>query len=226
MSATAMTRATCASGSNTWAIQALLCSCFSAFTLLLHRRGKCAAQADCLPEPRDVFKFLKVRPPAAPTAQPPFHTCRYPIVQQGLSMLRGRVQEHNIGQGFSLYYIAHAAYLELRGNYARADAVLQEGERRCAAAALGSTCAHSGTRACLCVPARCRSHCDCQYADAGLASMTELSGLHMGGLCVPRMAAHAAPATRAAEQPTRLLPACMHTRSFQRLVQNLGSRPE
>lgn len=51
-------------------------------------------------------------------------------------MLQGPVQEHNIGQGFSLYYIAHAAYLELRGNYARADAVLQEGERQCAASGI------------------------------------------------------------------------------------------
>ena len=142
-----------------------------------------------------MFKFLKVRPPAAPTAQPPFHMCQYPIVQQGLSMLQGRVQEHNIGQGFSLYYLAHAAYLELRGNYARADAVLQEGERRCAAAALGSTCALSDARACLCVPARCRSYCDYQYANTGLASMTELSGLHIGVLCVPRMAAYATPGT-------------------------------
>ncbi|KAK9822716.1 hypothetical protein WJX81_007865 [Elliptochloris bilobata] len=40
--------------------------------------------------------------------------------------------EHDIGQGFSLYYIAHAAYLEIRGSYARADAVLQEGVRRLA----------------------------------------------------------------------------------------------
>ena len=50
-----------------------------------------------------------------------------------INIILHETQEHNIGQGFALYYIAHAAYLELRGSYARADAVLQEGVRRCAA---------------------------------------------------------------------------------------------
>jgi hypothetical protein len=36
-------------------------------------------------------------------------------------------QEHGIGQGFALFYIAHAAYLELRGSYKRAEAVFQAG---------------------------------------------------------------------------------------------------
>ena len=52
-------------------------------------------------------------------------------------------QEHDIGQGFALYYIAHAAYLELRGSYARADAVLQEGVRRCAAPTAFTPAPHS-----------------------------------------------------------------------------------
>ena len=102
-------------------------------------------------------------------------------------MLQGRVQEHRVGQGFSLYYIAHAAYLELRGSYARADAVLQEGERRCAAAALGSTCARSGARAraCLRVPAGRVGLvvlAERQCATVGLASMPKIAGLHRGGL--------------------------------------------
>ena len=42
------------------------------------------------------------------------------------------MQEHGIGQGFALYYIAHAAYLELRGSYKRAEAVFQAGLDRCA----------------------------------------------------------------------------------------------
>lgn len=108
-----------------------------------------------------------------------------PAVQQALSTLPGPAQEHSIGQGFSLYYIAHAAYLELRGNYARADAVLQEGERRCAAAAPGSACGRTGLHSVgpLCVPATFFCACERRCATAGLASTSQLSGLHMGGLC-------------------------------------------
>ncbi|BDA44147.1 probable mitotic checkpoint serine/threonine-protein kinase BUB1 at N-terminal half [Coccomyxa sp. Obi] len=55
--------------------------------------------ADCLPEPRDVFTYLK---------------------------------EHNIGQDFCVYYVAYAAYLELRGSYAKAEGVFQAGLQRMA----------------------------------------------------------------------------------------------
>ncbi|CAL8470128.1 g9670 [Coccomyxa elongata] len=57
------------------------------------------SQADCLPEPRDVFTYLK---------------------------------EHNIGQDFCVYYVAYAAYLELRGSYAKAEGVFQAGLQRMA----------------------------------------------------------------------------------------------
>lgn len=50
-------------------------------------------QADVLPDPGDVFLFLK---------------------------------ENEIGQEHALYYIAFATYLEMRGNYARADSVYQQ----------------------------------------------------------------------------------------------------
>lgn len=36
-------------------------------------------------------------------------------------------QENDIGQNFALFYLAHAAYLELRGSYKRAEAVFQAG---------------------------------------------------------------------------------------------------
>lgn len=55
--------------------------------------------ADCLPEPRDVFNFLK---------------------------------ENSIGQDFALYYLAYAAYMELRGNFSRADDIFQSGLERLA----------------------------------------------------------------------------------------------
>ena len=41
------------------------------------------------------------------------------------------LQENNIGQDFALYYLAYAAYMELRGNFAKADAILQDGLARC-----------------------------------------------------------------------------------------------
>ncbi|KAK9809232.1 hypothetical protein WJX72_011796 [[Myrmecia] bisecta] len=40
--------------------------------------------------------------------------------------------ENDIGQDFALYYIAYATYLELRGNFAKADAVFQAGVDRLA----------------------------------------------------------------------------------------------
>ncbi|KAK9861739.1 hypothetical protein WJX84_012354 [Apatococcus fuscideae] len=53
--------------------------------------------ANLLPEPQDVFHFLK---------------------------------ENGIGQEFALYYLAYATYLELRGNFSRADATFQAGLSR------------------------------------------------------------------------------------------------
>ncbi len=55
--------------------------------------------ADCLPDPGDVFKFLK---------------------------------ENEVGQTHALFYIAHATFLELRGSYAAADNVFQQGINRLA----------------------------------------------------------------------------------------------
>ena len=42
------------------------------------------------------------------------------------------MQEHNIGQDFALYYMAFATYLELRGSFAKAEAVFEAGLERCA----------------------------------------------------------------------------------------------
>ena len=41
-------------------------------------------------------------------------------------------QENGIGQDFALFYIAYAAYLELRGNFAKAEAVFEAGLEKCA----------------------------------------------------------------------------------------------
>ena len=41
-------------------------------------------------------------------------------------------QENSIGQEFALYYLAYATYLELRGNFATAETVFQEGLSRSA----------------------------------------------------------------------------------------------
>lgn len=40
------------------------------------------------------------------------------------------LQENSIGQDFALYYLAYATYLELRGSFAQADSVFQEGLTR------------------------------------------------------------------------------------------------
>ena len=69
-------------------------------------------RADCLAEPREVFAFLKVSWP------PCLSSCF--IVLQNSHKKSPSEQEHNIGQNFALYYIAYAAYLELRGSYAKA----------------------------------------------------------------------------------------------------------
>ena len=37
------------------------------------------------------------------------------------------MQENGIGQDFALYYLAYATYLELRGNFSKADATFQTG---------------------------------------------------------------------------------------------------
>ena len=39
-------------------------------------------------------------------------------------------QENSIGQDFALYYLAYAAYMELRGNFSKADAIFQSGLER------------------------------------------------------------------------------------------------
>ena len=48
-------------------------------------------------------------------------------------------QENGIGQDFALFYIAYAAYLELRGNFAKAEAVFQAGLEKCARQIQGSS---------------------------------------------------------------------------------------
>lgn len=42
------------------------------------------------------------------------------------------IQENRIGQDFALYYLAYATYLELRGSFATADGIYQEGLSRSA----------------------------------------------------------------------------------------------
>lgn len=37
------------------------------------------------------------------------------------------MQEHGIGQEFAMYYIAYAAFSELRGNFTRAESIYQQG---------------------------------------------------------------------------------------------------
>ena len=41
------------------------------------------------------------------------------------------LQEHGIGQDFAMYYIAYAAFSELRGNFSRAESIYQQGLDRC-----------------------------------------------------------------------------------------------
>lgn len=40
------------------------------------------------------------------------------------------VQENDIGQELSLFYIAYASYMELKGNFDRAEALYQAGLQR------------------------------------------------------------------------------------------------
>ena len=40
------------------------------------------------------------------------------------------LQEHGIGQDFAMYYIAYAAFSELRGNFSRAESIYQQGMER------------------------------------------------------------------------------------------------
>lgn len=78
-------------------------------------------QADCLPEPGDVFTFLKVNIVLVRSVACKIHS--YIVLA---------LQENGIGQDFALYYLAYAAYMELRGNFPKADAIFQSGlERYC-----------------------------------------------------------------------------------------------
>lgn len=49
-------------------------------------------------------------------------------------------QENGIGQEFALYYLAYATYLELRGSFAMAETVFQEGLSRSAPHYLSFPC--------------------------------------------------------------------------------------
>lgn len=72
-------------------------------------------QADNLAEPKEVFQFMQVCSSKCSKFQstPPPAT-----------------QANEIGQQTMLFYAAYASYLELRGSYARADKVYQEGIQR------------------------------------------------------------------------------------------------
>ena len=41
------------------------------------------------------------------------------------------MQENDIGQDFALFYMAYAAFMELRGNFGKAEAIFQKGLERC-----------------------------------------------------------------------------------------------
>ena len=76
-------------------------------------------QADCLPEPRDVFNFLKVN-----------IILVFSVACYSQQYYACATQENSIGQDFALYYLAYAAYMELRGNFSKADAIFQSGLER------------------------------------------------------------------------------------------------
>jgi len=89
-------------------------------------------QADCLPDPRDVFAFLKVLPASAPVpsrliSQCAHRTAAAHVHQRTDGRCMAARQENDIGQEHALFYEAHATYLELRGSYAKATAAFEAG---------------------------------------------------------------------------------------------------
>ena len=40
------------------------------------------------------------------------------------------MQENEIGQDFALFYMAYSAFMELRGNFGKAEAIFQKGLTR------------------------------------------------------------------------------------------------
>ena len=89
-------------------------------------------QADLLPEPRDVFTFLKVCHSSLSCRKTTY--VRWPpsacMHDGNASQWWGGVQEHDIGQEFAMYYIAYAAFSELRGNFTKAESIYQHGLQR------------------------------------------------------------------------------------------------
>ncbi len=85
-----------------------------------------------MPDPGDVFLFLKVRQVFAlavvfRVGQP----CRC-SGHSAANTICVCPQENDIGLEHALYYIAYATYLEFRSNFAKADSVYQQGINRLA----------------------------------------------------------------------------------------------
>ncbi len=88
-------------------------------------------QADCLPDPGDVFTFLKVGSgEGGGEGRLRCHAMAFNMCMPTCSFPS---QEKDVGQGHALYYIAAATYLEYRGAYARADSMYQQGINKLAA---------------------------------------------------------------------------------------------
>jgi hypothetical protein len=97
-------------------------------------------QADCLPDPGDVFLYLRVRgflhacllagcQSESRFSHPPLNGV--PAASHQMCFVGKRtVQEKDIGRDFALYYEAYATYFELRGNFQSADAVYMDGVQR------------------------------------------------------------------------------------------------
>ena len=106
-------------------------------------------QADCLPDPSDVFLLLQVRAnpaggvlpraalrgavrilmPCCPHDAP--HLLSTPMLPSVAQHPPSPHQDRGIGRDLALLYEAYATFLELKGAYARADLVYQEGVDRC-----------------------------------------------------------------------------------------------
>ena len=91
-----------------------------------------------MPEPQDVFAFLLVSFFSKISKCLSMHCFPWQDVQQwhadNISYRRTNLylllQENDIGQDFALFYIAYAAYLELRGSFEKAESVFQSGLKR------------------------------------------------------------------------------------------------